>query len=198
MAFWNNTGRDPKRNFRFKVVITGLQGGAGLVWWAKKVSKPNFTVTESKHAFLNHTYYWPGRVEWQTVTLTLVDPVDISDEAGNDGTVRKLNSLFESTGYKPLSKPDDPLITQSKEKVSSALESVQIIQMDSNDKEIESWTLHNPFIKKITYGELDYENDDLTQMEIEFRYDYAVCNVATGTGTSTPFFEAGALSAPEQ
>ena len=151
MAFWNNTGRDPKRNFRFKVVITGLQGGAGLVWWAKKVSKPNFTVTESKHSFLNHTYYWPCRVEWQTVALTLVDPVDISDEAGNDGTVRKLNSLFESTGYKPLSKPDDPLITQSKQKVSEALTSVQIIQMDSNDNEIESWTLHNPFIKKITY-----------------------------------------------
>lgn len=68
--------------------------------------------------------------------------------------------------------------------------------MDSNDNEIESWTLHNPFIKKITYGELDYENDDLTQMEVEFRYDYAICDISTGSGTSTTFLRLVPLLLP--
>jgi hypothetical protein len=198
MAFWNNTGKDPKRNFRFKVAISGLQGSGGLMWWAKKVTKPNFTVTESKHAFLNHSYYWPGRVEWQTVTLTLVDPVDIEEESGNDGTVKRLNALFQAAGYRPLSKATDALVTQSKKKVAEGLVSVQIIQVDSNDNTIEQWTLHNPFIRKITYGELDYENDDLTQMEVEFRYDYAVCDIGTGTeGTFVTNFDAGNLGDSE-
>jgi sucrose-6-phosphate hydrolase SacC (GH32 family) len=57
------------------------------------------------------------------------------------------------------------------------LGNVKIIQIDAQDNSLEEWTLHGAFIKKITYGELDYENDDLTQMEVEFRYDYAVCKV---------------------
>jgi hypothetical protein len=176
MAFWNaQNGKDPKRNFRFKIMIGGLAAGQPMIWWAKKVSKPNFTVTESKHSFLNHTYYWPGRVEWQTVTMTLVDPVDI-DSSGN-GTVKVLNQLFQEAGYLPLGSPNDDLKTQSRKKMNEKLISVVIEQLDAEGEPTETWTLHNPFIKKITYGELDYENDDLTQMEVEFRYDYAYCYV---------------------
>ena len=175
MAFWNvQDGKDPKRNFRFKIMIPGLQAGQGLIWWAKKVSKPNFTVTEAKHSFLNHTYYWPGRVEWQTVTMTLVDPVNVGE---GDGTVRILNELFQNAGYLPLAAANSKLETQSRAKMNTQLKGVVIDQLDSDGNSIEQWTLHNPFIKKITYGELDYENDDLTQMEVEFRYDYAYCQV---------------------
>ena len=193
MAFWNESaGADPKRNFRFQILIPGLQGtdtgtAQPLIWWAKKVSKPNFTVTESKHSFLNHTYYWPGRVEWQTVTMTLVDPVTIEEVDGvKVGTVKLLNKLFQDAGYLPLAAPSSALVTQSRKKMNEALTSVQIIQLDSEGNSLEEWTLHNPFIKKITYGELDYENDDLTQMEVEFRYDYAYCKVA---GDSTADFQ---------
>ena len=77
MAFWTTTPeRDPKRNFRFQVLMTGIQGTEPAVWWAKKVAKPNFTVAESKHVYLGHTFYYPGKVEWQTISMTLVDPVD--------------------------------------------------------------------------------------------------------------------------
>ena len=80
MAFWTTTPeKDPKRNFRFKVLIDGLQTGPDgtqpSVWWAKKIQKPNFTVAESKHVYLGHSFYYPGKVEWQAITMTLVDPV---------------------------------------------------------------------------------------------------------------------------
>ena len=176
MAFWNDQGKDPKRNFRFKVIMTGEKFPEGTIWWAKKVGKPNFTVAESKHSFLNHTYYWPGRVEWQAITMTLVDPVDI--DAGNDGTVKHLNEIFEASGYKPpANSGDGQWVTQSKKSASVTLGDVKIIQIDAQDNSLEEWTLKGAFIKKITYGELDYENDDLTQMEIELRYDYATCKV---------------------
>ena len=183
MAFWNsNTGNDPKRNFRFKISIAGLQGEQqGMIWWAKKVTKPNFSVTEGKHSFLNHTYYWPGRVEWQTVTMTLVDPVDIEN---GDGTVRILNEAFQKAGYIPLNGPQDDLKTQSRKKFKEQLKSVQIIQIDADGNALETWTLENVFIKKITYGELDYENDDLTQMEVELRYDYAYCEYGSSDGAT--------------
>ena len=53
MAFWTTTPeQDPKRNFRFQVFMTGIQDSEPAVWWAKKVTKPNFTVAESKHVYL--------------------------------------------------------------------------------------------------------------------------------------------------
>ena len=77
MAFWTTTPeQDPKRNFRFQVFMTGIQDSEPAVWWAKKVTKPNFTVAESKHVYLGHTFYYPGKVEWQTISMTLVDPLN--------------------------------------------------------------------------------------------------------------------------
>ena len=181
MAFWTSTAQkeDPKRNFRWKIDIqymtTKLPDGGdtsgtaeGVVWWAKKVSKPNFTVAESKHSFLNHTFYWPGRVEWQTVSMTLVDPVD-------PNAVAQTNRLLALSGYKV---PGDStsLETMSKGKTAKALGHVKIQQIDSSGVTIEEWTLQNPFIKMVKFGDLDYENDELTQIEIEFRYDWATCD----------------------
>ena len=51
-------------------------------------------------------------------------------------------------------------------------------QIDSDDNEIESWTLHHPFIKKISFSDLDYENDELTTIDISLRYDWAECKTA--------------------
>ena len=35
------------------------------------VTKPTFSVTQSQHKFLNHTFYYPGKVgEWNTVTVS--------------------------------------------------------------------------------------------------------------------------------
>ena len=196
MAFWSKyeqTTRDPKRNFRFKIEFAGLTDGsnASVVWWAKKVGKPNFTVSESKHSFLNHTFYWPGRVEWQTITMTLVDPV-LSSQTG-DGTVSTLSKLMQDIGY-IIPGNAAQTVTQSKKKsnrpsaeTDGGLGSVVINQINADGDTLEAWTLQNAFIKKVTYGELDYENDELTSLELELRYDWAECEI---DGVTTPFFQA--------
>jgi hypothetical protein len=180
MAFWTDGGiaKDPKRNFRFKVEIGGFSesasdangGGDTTVWWAKKIQKPNFTTAESKHVFMGHTFYWPGKTEWQEISMTLVDPV-------SPDAMAILSNIVEKSGY-DLPKLNEPLLTQSKSKSVSSLGPVRIIQIDSDDNEIESWTLHHPFIKKISFSDLDYENDELTTIDISLRYDWAECKTA--------------------
>ncbi len=171
MAFWTNgAAEDPKRNFRFIVTIAGFKtgpdgDGESTVWWAKKVQKPNFTVAESKHVFLGHSYYWPGKVEWQEITMTLVDPV-------KPGALALLNKIVEQSGY-DIPNPAEDLVTQSKSKSQGELGAVQIKQIDAEGKAIETWTLNNPFIKKISFSDLDYENDDLTTIDLSFRYDWS-------------------------
>ena len=124
MAFWTSVAegaKDPKRNFRFKVIFNNLI--SDMVWFAKSVDKPNFSVQESSHKFLNHTYYFPARVEWQEITMKFVDPVTAVGEDFGTGTVAKLNALFIEAGYVI---PKDPsqaasLETQSKSKSRDAL-----------------------------------------------------------------------------
>ena len=43
------------------------------------------------------------------------------------------------------------------------------------------------FLKKVSFSDLDYENDDLTTIDIALRYDWAECVIADGE----PFFNAG-------
>ena len=72
--FWTSPNRDPKRNYRFTISIAGLESGG--IWYAKSATKPKFTVTNTEHNYINHTFHYPGRVVWEPVTITVVDPVD--------------------------------------------------------------------------------------------------------------------------
>ena len=179
MAFWTSEqalgNRDPKRGFRFRVQFDGLIAGK-VVWFAKKVTKPNFTITESKHAFLNHSFYFPGRVEWQEISLTLVDPVSVD-------AVGQTNAMIEASGY-TIPKDENDLRTMSKGKSASAVNPITIVQVDGDGKDIEEWTLINPFIKSVKFGELSYEEDGLTEIELGLRYDYAVCALKNGQRAS--------------
>ena len=175
MPFWTTeslaTTKDPKRGFRFRIQFNGMADGP-VVWFAKKVTKPNFTITESKHAFLNHSFYYPGRVEWQEISLTLVDPVSID-------AVGQTNAIIQASGYVIPGTADD-LRSMSKGKAATAINPITIVQVDANGQDIEEWTLVNPFIKSAKYGELSYEDDNLTEIEIGLRYDYAICDLKNG------------------
>ena len=79
------------------------------------------------------------------------------------------------------------LVTQSKSKSVGQLVSVIIEQLDAEGVATETWTLKNPFIRKISFSDLDYENDDLTTIDLSLRYDWATCQ--TGKFTTVPFFD---------
>jgi len=167
--FWNDgTVKDPKRAYRWV-----LLNGTIPMYTLKKVAKPSFTVTETPHKYLNHTFYYPGRVEWATITMTLADPVAPDASA-------LITNMIKQSGYSPATKETDTQ-TMSKMKAAAALGSLKIQQIDGDGKPVETWTLINPWIKDVKFGELDYESDDLTNVELEIRYDYA--SLETGDGT---------------
>ena len=161
MAFWSDaTGYEPKRAYRWVLRVNDIE-----VYTIKKVSKPSFTVTESQHQFLNHTFYYPGRVEWATISFSLVDPIN------PDASAALVEKLSEA-GYKAPNNAQD-LGTMSKSKSLETLGRVSIDQMDANGRTIETWDLKNPWIKDVKFGDLDYSSDDMVEIEVELRYDSA-------------------------
>ena len=170
MPFWtDHVGKDPKRNYRFLVNLGNLPNGAS--WYAKKMSKPSFKVTESKHSYLNHNFYYPGRVEWDTVTVTLVDPVD-------PDAVKATMQLIQASGYKPPGTFADTT-TIAKSTALTSLGRVECTVIDSQGNDLENWVLEGAFITDVKFSELSYEDDNLQEITLTFRYDWAVLNDRT-------------------
>ena len=174
MPFWSeNFGdgqnkKDPKRNFRFIVEFGGINAtpGGAVAWYAKTAQKPSFAIANAEHKYLNHTFYYPGGVTWNSITITMVDPVE-PDMAAT------FSDIIVQGGYAP---PTDTttLGTMSKAKASSALGTVTVTQIDSDGNPLETWTLWNSFIKDVKFGDLEYGGEgDLTETQLEIRFDWA-------------------------
>jgi hypothetical protein len=173
--FWTSNALEPKRQYRFRLTITAV-GGSGTVsnaiWFAKKVTIPQFTVGEVKHSFVDKTFYFPGRVEWNTIEATLVDPV-------NPDAVDITNKMLVGSGYFVPNNTNGNADwgSMSKAEANTAIGQVVIDIIDQDGAVLEQWTLNNPFIKSVKFGELSYDSDELREIGIEFRYDWAQCSV---------------------
>tara|TARA_R110000787_G_scaffold10142_4_gene34769 strand:- start:149 stop:739 length:591 start_codon:yes stop_codon:yes gene_type:complete len=170
MGFWTqasgDNAMDPKRQYRFIVDFANL--GSDCQWLVKNIGKPSISLTEASHQYLNHTFYYPGRVSWNTVSVTLVDPVS------PDATATMMNAI-NAAGYKVPSGPDQ-LTTVSKKASIASLGQVTITQFAGDgdtSNPVEEWILRNAWIKSVTLSGLDYSGDSLSEVTLELRYDYA-------------------------
>ena len=73
--------------------------------------------------------------------------------------------------------------TISKDKAVSGLGAVNITQLDANGEEIEKWTMHNAFVTDVKFGDLAYGDDELTELSLTLRYDWAMLGNAGATAT---------------
>jgi hypothetical protein len=163
-GFWTSSQVSPKRAFRFLVTIGSMPDGAR--WYAKSATKPKVTVNTTDHKFLNHTFYYPGNVTWDEVTIEMVDPVS------PDASANLSRILFDS-GYVPPTDVNSTTTISKKEAV-DAVQAVVIEQIDSEGGVIERWTLTNAFITSIDYGgTLKYGEEGLTTVTAKFRFDWA-------------------------
>ena len=150
--------RDPKRQYRFIVELNGLENGAS--WYAKSVTKPSMTISDTAHTYLNHKFYYPGRVDWSPINVTLVDPVSPDAAA-------ETFKIIQAAGYRIPGDTDttpgsENLLTISKTTAVGRLGGVTIRQIDAEGVDLETWTLRNPFITSVNLGDLNYESDGLS------------------------------------
>mgnify|MGYP001330655958 CR=1 FL=1 len=183
--FWSDHTIEPKRKFRWEMSFRGVPQ-----WIVKKVSKPNFSLGEAEHNFLNYKFYYPGRVEWSEINLTLVDPIQ------PDASKTMMQLLYQH-GYVspedylnasgPGQVPGRPYTINKKDAVNSLGGRLYITQLNAEGTPIEEWQVYNPFIKSVSFDELDYEGDDLLNLELTIRYDWARLNPDINTSISEEF-----------
>lgn len=172
MAFWtaplDRNNSDPKRNFRFKVSFgtnSTFNPGGEAIWYAKKVTQPSVTIGEATHDYLIHKFYWPGKVEWNEIDMTLVDPVE------PHVTYNFLKAISDA-GFKV---PGDANNFSSVSKSSAGLQlgDVQIDAIDDTGASLHTWRLKHAWAKSVSFSDLDYGSEDLMEITLKLRYDWA-------------------------
>ena len=165
--FWSNPGTEPKRSYRW-IMRMNINGPNAIdEWLIKTVNRPSWSLSESSHVFINHTFYYPGRVQYNDLSVTLVDSV--SPNAG----VNMMNLLAASGYITPDRAAEGDYRTVSKAGWQEAgLGGVQLVQLDEDNQPLETWQFYNAWIKSCDLGQLSYDSDELLNISLTLRYDY--------------------------
>jgi hypothetical protein len=168
--FWANSTLEPKRKHRFLLFFNNFDLPQYVI---KSTDKPSFEINTTTHNYFGHQFHYPGQVVWNTINVTLVDPVSPDSSTA-------LNEILRKSGY---GTPDDAagdksiLPTISKASAVSALGGKVIIRQydveGQHTEAVESWELYNPWIQSVNYGSLDYASDDMLEITLTLRYDWA-------------------------
>jgi len=166
---WTSAKTAPKRLFQFYVSF-GTDNKIP-VWTIKTATLPKANVSAIEHSFLNHTFKYPGRVTWDNITLTLVDPI-------SQQTSKIVLDALIASGYQNPSADAGSMHgkgkTISKEKAVGAISDVLLVQTNSEGIVKEKWKLVNPWIVSADFGgTLDYTSDELNEITIELAFDWA-------------------------
>lgn len=179
-AFWAQPSTEPKRAYRFLLIINGLEH-----WAVKKVTRPKWKVSEISHDYINHKFWYPGRVEWEPMTVTLVDPV-------SKDTTGTLMAMIMASGYRlPINQSTTR--TVNKYEAVESIGSVTLVGLGGHPEVpgkadegnvlepeagfTEKWELVNPWIQTVEMGEYSYSEDAILELGVTFRYDFAKYNL---------------------
>ena len=178
MPFWTSALSEPKRAHRFILDIPGLvdpdEAFTYAKYLAKSVTKPAYTVGEAAHKFLGNTYYYPGSVEWNDITIVIVNAI-------NPDSNQLLINALSGMGYLRPDIQENVVLsgqapgTVNKKDALNELGIVTIQELNGEGGLVGSWQLINGWIKNATFGDLNYDQDtELLNVTVTMRYDYAV------------------------
>jgi hypothetical protein len=195
MAWWNTAEFEIKQKSKFIVSF----GQTFFLPNVKSCSKPSLEVNNKDYKLLNHHFNYPGIVKWNPITITFVDLNANGDQFDTAGMLAQMlnNSGYDyphRTGHSLGTGGGSTSTISSPEKSStiansfgkgltgpadfdaaSFLKQNVLIQMLTPNGEVnEKWTLVNPIIRSIKFGDLTYDSDDPVEYQIEIAYDYAL------------------------
>jgi len=178
MAFWSEKTVEPKRKFRWLLYWSGVPQ-----FVVKSVKKPAYAVATTPHQFLNYEFNYPGRVTWEDIQITIVDPV-------NPDSTKSLYKVLENSGYVIPSNYNEAIAaTISKQGMVDALGTeIKLSQLDADGTApIETWVIKNPLITSVDFDTLDYSADELLNITVGIKYDYATIeDLPQGASNTVP------------
>ena len=127
-------------------------------WWVESASRPTITQGETEIQFLNTSSWVVGRYTWDTINITLRDPIGPSASQAVMEWVRlHSESVTGRQGYAAGYKRD-----------------VELEMLDPTGVTVQKWILKNAWISDCDFGSLQYSDDSLADITATLVIDYAI------------------------
>ena len=144
---------EPKVQNRFIMYIEGIPA-----YTIKAASRPSIEFEEVALDHINVKRYVKGKGEWQTLDITMYDPIVPSAAQAVMEWVRLSHeSVTGRDGYSDFYKKD-----------------VTFNMLGPVGDVVEEWILKGTYIEAANFGELDYSSTDPAEITLTLKYDYAI------------------------
>ena len=144
---------EPKVKHRFIMYIEGVPA-----YLIKAAARPQLTFEEIALDHINVKRYVKGKGEWQTLDITLYDPVVPSAAQAVMEWVRLSHeSVTGRDGYSDFYKKN-----------------VTFNLLGPVGDIIEEWQLVGAYVQSAAFGDLDWATSDPVEVTVTLRYDYAI------------------------
>ena len=144
---------EPKMKNRYLMSIDGIPS-----YLIKTAARPSISFEEVTLDHMNVKRYVKGKGEWQTIDITLYDPVVPSGAQAVMEWVRLHHeSVTGRDGYADFYKKD-----------------VTINVLGPVGDKVEEWTLKGAFITEANFNDLDFASSEVADIALTLQYDYAI------------------------
>ena len=144
---------EPKLKNRFIMNIDGVPA-----YLIKTANRPQITFEEVTLEHMNVKRWVKGKGAWQTLNVTLYDPVVPSAAQAVMEWVRLAHeSVTGRDGYSDFYKKD-----------------VDIQVLGPVGDIVEQWKLKGAWIQSANFNDLDFSSSDPVEISVTLRYDYAI------------------------
>lgn len=145
---------EPKRKNRWVLMIEGIDA-----YIVKTAKRPTVTTTELELPFINSRRYLAGKTTFETMEITLHDPIAPS---GAQQVMEWIRTCYESVsgraGYADFYKRD-----------------IQLKLLDPVGTVVELWDIKGAFCTTVNFGELSYSDEhDPMEISVTLRFDNCV------------------------
>ena len=144
---------EPKTKNRFIMYIEGVPA-----YLIKTANRPTITFEEIELDHINVKRYVKGKGAWETLDITLYDPIVPSGAQAVMEWVRlHKESVTGRDGYSDFYKKD-----------------VTFNVLGPVGDKVEEWTLKGAMIQSANFGDLDWSVSEPAEITLTLRYNYAI------------------------
>jgi len=142
---------EPKRVNRFFAEFSNELGIE--VWKVQKFKRPTMKINSVQIDYMNERNYVAGRYNWESMSVTFIDPIGPSTSQQLMEWVRlHAESLTGRMGY-----------------AAGYKKNILLKALDPIGVEVEKWFLEQCMITSIDFGDNDYGSDELTNITLELQ-----------------------------
>jgi hypothetical protein len=144
---------EPKRKFRWVLAIEGIDS-----FLLKSANRPSFAISETPIPYINSTRYIAGKQTFGNLSVALHDPIAPSGAQQVMEWIRThAESVSGRAGYADFYKRD-----------------IQLKMLDPVGTVVELWDIKGAFITSANFGDLSYDAEDPTEIQLDLRFDNCV------------------------